>query len=209
MAIDRETLDQVMKILGPLATRIANLEARGVVQLVDDTKKLQLLQLGVLDGEDVDDVEHHQPYGFSSVPLEGAEAVVSFLDGDRERALATVVSDRRHRPTGGEPGDVLLYNHVGSKVTLHADGRVEALNEAGAKVTLLANGDIEINPAPGREVLIREEGSPNLDRLVKKSEFDGHLHPAGTLVAPGGGGPVTGATGGAPTVLGTQHLRSW
>lgn len=191
MAIGRDVIDQLRHLLRPIATRVANTVARAVVQLVDDDRKLQLVQLGVLAGETVDGAEHHQPFGLSSVPLAGAEAVVVFPGGDRSHPLVVTVSDRRYRPTGGDPGDVTLYNVV--------DGAT------GAKVILLATGDIEVHPAPGHEVLIRDEGG-GVDRLVKKSEHDGHTHAPGTFTT-AGGGPVTGLSGGAAAVAGTQRLR--
>lgn len=188
MGLDNGTLAQLRHLLRPLANRIANTVARGVVQLIDDEKKLQLLQLGVLAGETIDGAEHHQPYGFSSVPLAGAEVIAAFPNGDRSHALVVVASDRRYRPTGGDPGQVTVHHYQ------------------GAKVTLLEGGNIEIQPGPGGEVLIGD-GSGHFDRLVKKGEFDGHTHPPGTLTAPSGGGPVTGVSGGAAAVSGTETLR--
>jgi len=195
VAITREMLDQFSRLLRPLQTRIANSIARAVVQLVDDGKKLQLVQLGVLAGEDVDDAERFQNYGFSSVPLAGAEAVVLFPGGDRAHPLLLAVDDRRHRPTGSQPGEVTVYHHTGAKIHFQDDG------------------DIEVQPAPGREVFIRSSGG-SADRLVKRSEFVGHVHeattgsPVGTLAAPSGGGPVTGHTAGAVSVAGTQALQA-
>lgn len=43
--ISRELLDQLRHLLRPLSTRIANTVARAVVHLVDDSKKMQLLQI--------------------------------------------------------------------------------------------------------------------------------------------------------------------
>lgn len=156
MGLDRDTLAQLRQLLRPLVTRIANIGARAVVQLVNDATKLQLLQVGVLADEDVDDAEHHQPYGFSSIPLAGAEAVLLFPNGDRSHPLAVVVSDRRHRPTGGEPGQVDLYNNTGARITMTKDG------------------DIEIRPAAGRDVLISDGGTPGA--LVPLTEFLNHTH---------------------------------
>lgn len=136
MPITRDMLEQLGRLIRPLATRVANSIARGVVRLADDGPKLQLLQLGVLAGETIDGAEHHQPYGFTSVPLTGSEAVVLFPNGDRSHPLVVSVSDRRYRPTDGEPGQVTVHNHNGATVTLTADG------------------DIVATPAPGRKVLI-------------------------------------------------------
>jgi len=180
MAVDRETLNQLRHLLRPLTARAANAVARAVVQLVDDETKLQLLQLGVLAGEVVDGAEHHQAYGFASVPLAGAEAVVLFPGGDRAHPLVVSVSDRRHRPTGGEPGEVTVYNH------------------AGARVILMDDGSVEIQPGPGGEVLIRSSGG-TVDRLITKAEFNAHTHPTAATGAPS-----------APTVpaVGTSVLRA-
>lgn len=182
-------MDKLGHFLRPLATRMANMIVRGVVQLADDSRKLQLLQLGGLAGETIDGGEHFQPYGFSSVPLAGAEHVTLFPNGDRSHPIVLAVSDRRYRPNAGEPGQVGLYHYN------------------GAKVTMLASGDIEVQPGPGGQVFVRDAGGI-ADRLVKKSEHDGHTHPPGSYNAPAGGGPVTGASGGAAAVTGTQRLQS-
>ncbi len=175
MGIDRGILSQIEHLLRPLRTRISNLVGRGVVKGVADGKKLQVLQLGVLAGETVDGGEHHQPYGFSSVPLGGAEAVVLFPDGDRARPLVVAVSDRRHRPTSGSPGEVTVYNNTGAKVTITKDG------------------DIKVQAAPGRDVLV-DDGSGGYEPVVKRSEFLSHGHP---IIATGATSPCAGPVPGA------------
>lgn len=187
MSIGRDMLGQLEHAMRPIATRIANSIARGVVNLIDDSRALQVLQIGAIEGEEIDDAEHHQPYGLSSVPHPGAEFVAVFPGGDRSHPLVIAVSDRRHRPTDGEPGTVTLYS------------------SGGATVTLLPDGAIEIQPGPGAEVRIASEGGTP-ERLVRASEFAGHTHPAGTLAAPNGA--VTGVSGGAAAVAGTQALRA-
>lgn len=110
--MDRRFLDELARLIRPLQTRVANSIARAVVQLVDDGKTLQSLQVGVLDGEDLDDAERFQPFGFSSVPYPGAEAVVVFPNGDRAHALVVAVDDRAYRPTGLPAGTVCVYSPV-------------------------------------------------------------------------------------------------
>lgn len=185
--IDRRTLDAFRRLVAPLQARISRVVARAVVQLVDDSTKQQLIQLGVMAGEDIDECENFHPYGFTSVPLPGAEAVVLFPNGDRGHPLLVAVADRRHRPTGGEPGEVSLYT------------------SAGSRVRLLADGNVEVTPGPGGEVFIRSEGG-SAERLVKKSEFDGHTHPFGTIAC--STGTVSGATAVAPAAAGTQKLQA-
>lgn len=136
MPLDQHTLEQLRHLLRPLATRVANSGARAVLLAVDDGSKMQLVQLEVLEGEVIGDAEHVQPYGFSSVPLAGADtAAVIFPNGDRGHPLVVTIADRRYRPTGGEPGEVTVYNHTGAKIVITKDG------------------DIVATPAPGRKIL--------------------------------------------------------
>lgn len=174
----KEDVAAFLKLMRPMAIRIANLVSRGVVHLSNDAKKLQLLQVGGLSGETIDDAEHFQPYGFSSVPLEGAEVVVLFPGGDRSHPLVIAAPDRRHRPTDGDPGDVMLYHHSGSKVTLSS------------------NGDIVLHAKPGQQVAVEAGGVT--DSLVTKTEFNAHLHPTGV--------PNTGPP--TPLAVGTTVLKA-
>ena len=113
---------QWRSLVQPLKTRLANSIASAVIQNVDDSKKIQILQLGVLDGEDVEDCERLQEFGFNSVPLVGAEAVVVFPNGDRGNPLVVAVGDRRHRPLGWADGEAGIYNAFDTMMRLKADG---------------------------------------------------------------------------------------
>jgi phage baseplate assembly protein V len=167
MALDRDMLAQLQKLLRPLATRVANTVARAVVQLVVDDTKLQLLQVGVLAGETLDNAEHHQPYGFSSVPLTGAEAVVVFPNGDRSHPLVVTVSDRRYRPTGGAPGEVTVYNDAGARVALLDDGTVEARSDAGVAVPLATKADLDnLKAAISGAVIVANDGGASLQSTI-------------------------------------------
>lgn len=184
----RDALDDLRHLLRPLATRVANTIARGVVQLVNDGTKLQLLQLGVLAGETVEGdkgAEHFQPYGFSSVPLVGAEAVVIFPNGDRSHPLVIATSDRRYRPIAGQPGEVVVYNNTGAKITITKDG------------------DIKIQAATGRQILA-DDGSGGTGPLVTQAQFMNHAHATAGTGAPSA--PV--ALSVSPALTGTTVLQT-
>lgn len=147
--MDRGLLKEIGHLLRPLATKVANIAARAVVQRVNDGRKQQLVQVGVLAGETVEGngegAEHFQAYGFSSVPLAGAEGIALFQNGDRGRPLLFAVSDRRCRPTDGEPGQVTVHHYK------------------GAKMTFLANGNVEVTPGPeGKIVFADADTGPGL-----------------------------------------------
>ena len=164
--------------------------ARGVVQVVKDSGGMQELQLGVLEGEDIDDAERFQPYGFSSVPLEGAEAVVLFPGGDRAHPLVVAVEDRRHRPTGKDPGEVCLYSNAGQLVILKADGSVE--------VSCAPGGTVTINDGSGGAALATKADIDLLTGAFNTlvTAYGTHIHGGVTPGAPGD-------TSGPPTVAGT------
>lgn len=147
----RDDLKQLQHMLRPISTRVKNMVARAVVQLVDDGRKLQALQLGVLAGETKADAEHFQQYGFSSVPLEGAEAVVLFPDGDRDHPLVIATGDRSSRPQGGQAGEVCMYTDEGDTIRL-GRGHIISLeaNDPAGQVRLgssAASGDVVVQAA--------------------------------------------------------------
>ncbi len=112
------------KMIAPYARRISNMLARGTLAAVNAASKMQGLQLRLLAGEVKDNVEHFEPYGFTSNPKGGAEAVAVFLDGDRSHGIAIVVADRRYRLTGLQTGEVALHDDQGQKVHLTRTGIV-------------------------------------------------------------------------------------
>jgi phage gp45-like len=148
--IGRELLDQFEAFTRPLVNRVANSIARAVISRIDDTTKMQVLQIGVLNGEVIDGAEHVQQYGFSSVPLDGAEAVVVFPNGDRGHPLVIATDDRRYRPTGEAGGSVLQYNN-------------------GGTILRLVGADVEIVPGSGGEVRIGSAGAS--DPAALKSDL--------------------------------------
>ncbi len=153
-------IETFQRLLAPLRNRIANMVARAVVQLVDDTGKLQVVQLGVLADETRDGCERFQEYGFTSVPLPGAEAVVLFAGGRRDHGLVVAVDDRRHRMVGLQPGEVALYNNAGANAVLRADGAIELAAASGATVLLNADGSIEVTAAAGANVVLNGGAQP-------------------------------------------------
>lgn len=103
-------------------SNLSNLITRGLVAAVAAAGRIQRLQLRLLFGEVKDDVEHLEPYGWTSCALPGAEHLTLFLDGDRSHGVAILVADRRYRLRGLPEGGVAIYDNAGSSVVLNADG---------------------------------------------------------------------------------------
>lgn len=128
-------IDVIRRMLAPLQTRIANMIARAVVSRVDDSKKMQIVQISMGD-ETHDDIERVQNYGFTSVPQEGAEAAVIFVGGGRDHGLAIAVDDRRYRVKGLQAGEVAVYTDQGDKIVIKRGGNIEVT--ASTKVVINA-----------------------------------------------------------------------
>lgn len=114
----------IARAVAPLARRIANVAARGVVTLVNAASKMQGLQVRLLANEVKDGLEHFETYGFTASPKTGAEALVLFLGGDRSHGIVVATPDRRFRLTGLEEGEVALYDDQGKFIKLARDGIV-------------------------------------------------------------------------------------
>jgi phage baseplate assembly protein V len=76
---------------------INNMLARGVVTSSKADGKMQNLQVGLLAGETKDNIEHFEPYGFTSNPPDGSEVMTVFIEGDRSHGVVICAADRRVR----------------------------------------------------------------------------------------------------------------
>lgn len=110
-----------------------NFLARGVVALVDAGRKLQGLQMRLTADEVKDGMEHFEPYGFTSNPLPGAEALAAFLGGDRSHGVVVCVADRRFRLQALKSGEVALYTDQGDRLHFKR-GRVIEIETLTLKV---------------------------------------------------------------------------
>lgn len=117
-------------VVAPLRRRVLLMVGRAVLALVDDSRKLQIVQVQGLARETLDGAERVQQYGFSSHPHPGAECVVLAVGGARQHPLVIAVDDRRYRVTGLARGETCLYTDEDSgdhphRVTLKRGRRIE------------------------------------------------------------------------------------
>lgn len=123
------------RLLGPIWRRIRLLVSRGVVRLVDDSLKLQRVQVSLL-GDQPAWAERFQQYGYTSHPHPGAEAVVAAIGGARAHLVALSVDDRRYRPKGLQAGEVCLYTDEGDEIRFKRGKLISV--KAGSKVDVTA-----------------------------------------------------------------------
>lgn len=206
-------IDDLVRLMRPLATRVANTVARAVVTAVNDAPQVQEIQIEVLDGEVRSEVERFQNYGFTSRPLAGAEAAVVFVGGRREHGMAIAVEDRRYRVKDLEPGEVAVFTNEGDRVVIRKGGTIEITASTKVKVTtplleVAASTKMKVT-APSVEVVgdLSVSGTitaptVNADNVTATTDVVGggvhlktHAHLAGTLlISAAAGAPVTGKT---------------
>lgn len=129
-------MSDIGKLMAPLRRSLGNMIARGVVTAINSATKMQTLQVRLLADESKSDVEHFEPYGFTSSPNPGAEQVALFPDGDRSHGLVIVVADRRYRLQGLAAGEMAIHDDQGQKVHLTREGIVI---DGAAKPLLIQN----------------------------------------------------------------------
>ncbi|MGT2507916.1 phage baseplate assembly protein V [Cupriavidus basilensis] len=127
-------LEAIESMLAPIKTRTSLMIGRCVLMAVADAGKLQRAQVRILADDDHDDVERMQQYGYTSVPLPGAEGVVVAVGGNSDHGILIAVEDRRYRLVGLVGGEVAVYDDQGQKVHLTRTGIV--IDGAGKDVTV-------------------------------------------------------------------------
>jgi phage baseplate assembly protein V len=100
---------EFMKLLSPLSRRLRLMASRAVLSLISDASGMQIVQVKLLNGEVRNGIERYQQYGFTSVPLPGAEGIYLSLGADRDHGVIIVADDRRYRIKGLQSGEVAIY----------------------------------------------------------------------------------------------------
>jgi phage gp45-like len=83
-----------------------------------------------------DGVQHH---GFTSMPLEGMDALIHYLSGDRSAGIVSVVADRTSRPRAMEEGEVAIY-HSSDQPTASAEDAKHRITLTLGKLIIRVDG---------------------------------------------------------------------
>jgi phage baseplate assembly protein V len=113
-------LEQINRMMQPLANRISSLMTLGKLTRIDPGANQQC-QVEMLEDELRDQLPHNMPYGFSHVPQPGADAYTVFLRGDKSGGIVLQISDPRHTPTL-QPGEVALHDDQEQIIHITRDG---------------------------------------------------------------------------------------
>lgn len=176
------------KVLAPLVRRIRLALGRSIIRLVNDSEGIQKLQLDLMANETRSRVERFQEYGLTSVPLDGAEAAVVFLGGNRDHGIIIATDDRRYRLKNLEGGEVALYTDEGDYIHLKRDNNIEVQTDV---LTIKATTKVRIE-SPLVETtgdIIDQEDASNPHTVREMREiYNAHTHTGdsgGTTSDPG------------------------
>lgn len=131
----------LQKLLTPIRRRIMLLLSRGIGRLANSAVPHQRLQIELIPGEVLDDIEHLEPYGFTSHPLPGHEVIAASIGGERSRVVVVIAADRRNRKKGLAPGESAMYTDEGDYILMKRGRIIEVV--AGARVKVTAP-DVEV-----------------------------------------------------------------
>lgn len=190
MADQRRTWQRLM---GPVWRRIRLLVSRGVLKLVDDSLKLQGVQVSLLGGEPAW-AERFQEYGYTSHPHPGAEAVVAAVGGARAHLVALAIDDRRYRVKELAQGEVAMYDDLGNVIVFKRDKiQVEAVQHLEVTAptchitattthdgNVTINGNLVVNGAGAFTDALSSDTSvadPNGTMQGMRDTYNGHNHP--------------------------------
>lgn len=130
------------RLLDPLRRRIATLVGRAVLHAVNANPDCQTLQVVILADEPQVDVEHMEPYGYTSNPPAGAEGVILNVAGQRGAAVGLNFGNRSFRIAGLKSGEVAIYTDEGDKIVLKRDRNIEVTT---LHLTINAQEDATVN----------------------------------------------------------------
>jgi phage baseplate assembly protein V len=120
---------------------------RGTITASKNDDQLRELQVQLQDNYVQDELEHLEPYGFSSEPHcdKETDAMVAFLGSQRGHGIVLSVTDRRYRITQMKTGEVCIYDDKKRHVYLKQDG-IE-IDGADSPITVKTTNSVTINAA--------------------------------------------------------------
>lgn len=119
------------------ADKLRGMIRRATIKNVRDDGETQRCSVEVAEGVWRDDVEVSQPFGFaSSVPEDGALALVIAIGGDEGDLVVLPIANPSKRMGGLAEGEVGMYNGHGDKFVMKKGGALDMA--AGASITMTA-----------------------------------------------------------------------
>ena len=180
---------------------------RCTVTTSQNDDELREVQIELQDGEVRHDVEHIEPYGFSSEPYtdKKTDAIALFTDESHELGVVINVADRRYRVKSLKTGEVVLYDDLHRKIHLKREGIfIDGVDDL---VTITTSNDIIAN-CNNCNITCKSSANVNCGTsatvVAPSILLDGNVTVTGTLITGTTGGGAA-SFGGTVTAQGSIH----
>lgn len=172
----------IKSLINPIARRVSLMVGRALLAAASAGGNRQFVQITSLAGEVKDNVEHVQPYGFASRPLNGAQVVFLCVGGSRDHMIAVCIDDPRHRPPL-EPGEAAIWTDEGDIIHLKRDRTIEVTTlNLVVKAAEKARFETPVLECTG-EIHDRCDDQPDTMNGMR-SIYNSHVHPENGSAGP-------------------------
>lgn len=161
---------------------------RTVLTGINSSSPIQLVQADALAGEQLQDNELMQHYGYTSVPPTGAQMVVLPLGGKTAHGIIIATEHTQYRLKALKNGEVALYDDLGQQIVLTRAGIV--IKGAGLPITITGTpsvtldtpvthltGNLNVDGNVTAQGDILDHGNKSMAGM--RSAYNGHRHGGG------------------------------
>ena len=162
---------------------------RGVVTLVKSASAVQLMQVDGVSGEQLQDAELFQQFGFTSNPPAGTMAIVLPIGGRTAHGIIVATEHGMLRLKGLASGEMAIYNQWGDHVILSADRRMKVVSSLAVDITtptVNMSGNLNVAGSIVAQLDISDHGNKSM--LGMRTVYNGHTHndpQGGSVSVPG------------------------
>lgn len=180
----------LLKMQSAFRRRLDVFFSRGMLHATVATGGVQKLQVELQPGEVLDNIEHLEPYGFTSRPLPGAEVASASLGGDRNRTVVLIAADRRYRKRNLVAGEVAIYTDEGDYILLSRGRIVQVVAGTRVRVTapaveIIGNATVSGTLTVAGAILSNTSIADPAGTLAEaRGYYNSHTHPAGGVPSP-------------------------
>lgn len=173
----------IADVTAGLRARVLLTVGRCVLAATEDATRAHTLQLKGMSGEVLSRVEQLLAYGLTSRVMDAdaagePEGVMVCVGGARDHAVVIATEDRRFRPRGElAKGEVMLYDHLGTRIHLKAGQVLELRAGTGSgsaeikAATTTIHGDLIVTGS----VTDGESGGGTMHGI--RETYNSHTHP--------------------------------
>lgn len=105
-------------------------------------------QASFLDSQAPENIIHLQPYGFNACPPVGSQIITMSVYGHAEHKYGIPINATDANIQKLQAGETVIYNQVGTKIYLKADGNIEITPNGSSVIInsdLLVNGNVDVS----------------------------------------------------------------